>query len=494
MSHALGEAGYPALAYTDEDKLDGDRFSSPYLKPSFDPVLFANSCYIAHLSIVDRQLALQLGAYTDKQAEGSHDWDTFTRFLAAGHTPLHIPEVLYSWRIHQDVDGRKYPFEAVRLRLAAPRPDEAARDSGADRSDFAWNPRRCSAACLTGGCGETRPPRVPITTVVLASSRRPSTSTSSAKDIPHDVVRLDPVGGVPGLARLAARAAESGRLLHVLWHDTRIVDDVWPLEAMGLFELFPDTVMVGGRLHQNGRIVDAGAYFGFGRGCDAPDRGRPLEDPGYHAQAWKPHSVSAVAFDHCVLDSHFAADALVTLVPSGASLDQLGALAGCRGASPEAARHLYAVPLRDTKRRPQQPYSRRGTQGLRDRAWRSDARRPPLAAARRAHVRPAVSFDGARCGCGRARGSGSAAFLRTGARSRSVGAQRSRVPGCPRRGVHRDDQRLRSFSGRAFRRRDPVRARTDSSALRMDRVPGRARQRRGAGAARSIWLGSHACG
>ena len=142
------------------------------------------------------------------------------------------------------------------------------------------------------------------------------------------MVRLDPVEGVPGLARLAARAADGGRLLHILWHDTRIVDDVWPLEAMALFELFPDTVMVGGRLHQNGRIVDAGAYFGFGRGCDAPDRGRPLEDPGYFAQAWKPHSVSAVAFDHCLLDSHFAADALGTLVPSGASLDQLGAWLG----------------------------------------------------------------------------------------------------------------------------------------------------------------------
>ena len=34
------------------------------------------------------------------------------------------------------------------------------------------------------------------------------------------------------------------------------------------------------------------------------------------------------AFDHCVLDSHFAADALGALVPSGASLDQLGAWLG----------------------------------------------------------------------------------------------------------------------------------------------------------------------
>jgi hypothetical protein len=93
---------------------------------------------------------------------------------------------------------------------------------------------------------------------------------------------------------------------------------------MGLFELFPDTVMVGGRLHQSGRVVDAGAYFGYGRGCDAPDRGRPLEDPGYHAQAWKSHSVSAVAVDHCLLDARFAAEALGTRVPSGAPLDQLG--------------------------------------------------------------------------------------------------------------------------------------------------------------------------
>ena len=53
------------------------------------------------MSIVDRQLALQLGAYTDKQAEGSHDWDTFTALPARRPHAAHIPEVLYSWRMHQ---------------------------------------------------------------------------------------------------------------------------------------------------------------------------------------------------------------------------------------------------------------------------------------------------------------------------------------------------------------------------------------------------------
>src|SRR5207248_2539530 len=71
LSQALQRAGYPALAYTDEDKLAEETFREPYLKPHWDPVLFANSCYIAHLSLVDRAIALELGAYTDIETEGS---------------------------------------------------------------------------------------------------------------------------------------------------------------------------------------------------------------------------------------------------------------------------------------------------------------------------------------------------------------------------------------------------------------------------------------
>ena len=327
LSHALRQASYPALAYTDEDNLEGSHFSQPYFKPTFDPVLFANSCYTAHLGAIDRELALELGAYTDPQAEGSHDWDTFTRFLAAGHTPLHIPEVLYSWRIHQtstsgNIHSKPFVYDSQRRVLTK------LLETLAPSGRFRLEP-----SPLFGGMPDwwmrrdATDPRA-ITTVVLASSPGRPPRLEVPKEVPHEVVHLDPAEGAAGLARLAARAAESGRLLHVLWHDTRIVDDVWALEAMGLFELFPDTAMVGGRLHRNGRIVDAGAYFGFGRGCDAPDRGRPLEDPGYHAQAWKQHSVSAVSLDHSVLDPKLALDALSALARANISLDHLGAWLG----------------------------------------------------------------------------------------------------------------------------------------------------------------------
>ncbi len=96
----LRRADYPALLYTDEDKVIGTRFFEPYLKPDWDPVLLLNSAYIAHLGVIDRKKALELGAYTDARTEGSPDWDLFIRFMIAGYTAAHIPEVLYSWRVH----------------------------------------------------------------------------------------------------------------------------------------------------------------------------------------------------------------------------------------------------------------------------------------------------------------------------------------------------------------------------------------------------------
>ncbi|MDI7046710.1 glycosyltransferase, partial [Escherichia coli] len=64
LTSSLKAAGYPALAYTDEDKCDETSYRDPYYKPDWDPVLFAHSCYISHLCAIDRTLALQHGAYT----------------------------------------------------------------------------------------------------------------------------------------------------------------------------------------------------------------------------------------------------------------------------------------------------------------------------------------------------------------------------------------------------------------------------------------------
>ncbi|MGH9583937.1 MAG: glycosyltransferase [Bryobacteraceae bacterium] len=84
LSAWIQNSGFPAALYSDEDKIIGKRFYQPYLKPDWDPVLLANSAYIAHLGVVARDRALRLGAYSDAATEGSPDWDLFMRIMLAG--------------------------------------------------------------------------------------------------------------------------------------------------------------------------------------------------------------------------------------------------------------------------------------------------------------------------------------------------------------------------------------------------------------------------
>ncbi len=92
---------WPTLAYTDEDKLMPDGNSGlPFYKPDWDPILFMNCCYVAHLGVMNREIAFEVGAYSDPLVEGTPDGDAFCRFIGAGHTPVHIPEIVYSWRMH----------------------------------------------------------------------------------------------------------------------------------------------------------------------------------------------------------------------------------------------------------------------------------------------------------------------------------------------------------------------------------------------------------
>ena len=92
-------------------------------------MLFAASCYIAHLIVFDRQQALTLDAYTDRTTEGSHDWDTFMRFMLAQIVPAHIPEVLYSLADARTLDSWQHSVEAI-CRCIAPAGSAEVRGGG----------------------------------------------------------------------------------------------------------------------------------------------------------------------------------------------------------------------------------------------------------------------------------------------------------------------------------------------------------------------------
>jgi hypothetical protein len=293
------------------------------------------SCaYIAHLGALDRRLALALGAYTDPACEGCHDWDSFLRFWLAGHRPVHVPEVVYGWRMHlgstsANANAKSFIYESQRALLgrfvaSRPHPERYAVElNPLFPGTPDWHIRRRPTA-----------PRA-ITTVVLGDADSAAVAQwRGASKYPTQRWLSLPITSDPArLAEIAREAGREGALLRLLWDQLEPVpptDDAAMLwEAVGLFELFPDCAMVGGRLVDGARrIRSAGYYFGYGGGCDSPDEGSRLDDPGYHAQLWQQHSVSAVSSALAVVEPGFLADAIDAHRALPISLAFLGAWCG----------------------------------------------------------------------------------------------------------------------------------------------------------------------
>lgn len=327
MTTMILENDYPALLYSDEDKLRGKEHVLPYFKPDWDPVLFVHSCYIAHLCALDRRIALEVGCYTDPAVEGSHDWDSFTRFYLAGHDPVHVPEVIYSWRMHENSTSENINSKPV---VYASHQAVIRRFLSGTKSPDLYD---VEESPLFGGMPDWRISRrrenaPPLTTVVVTDSPRAELPDIPSSDYPrHEVVQSLKADGLAGLLR-ALKGREG--LVHIVSQDVQIHDPDWGWEALTLMELFPDAVTVGGRIvGRDGLVLHASGCFGFGRGCDPPDRGRPLSDPGYFAIAWKPHSASAVSAQHAVFRADFLIPLLERLIRQGvATLPFLGAWAG----------------------------------------------------------------------------------------------------------------------------------------------------------------------
>jgi len=311
--------GYPPILYTDEDKLIGAHAVQPYLKPDFDPVLLLNSAYIAHLGVIDRKLAIEHGAYADEATEGSPDWDLFTRFYVAGLPAIHIPEVVYSWRMHpdstaDDAGSKPYIHSSQKAVL------KGYLDSTglAPKYDIEYSP------LLKNSCDWWLHRRQvdPLTASLVTLTTGARTATKQILDYPGvSHLSLSPTATLHALAELIPANTD---LLSLVSDDLEIDRHDWLWEALGLFERFPDTVMVGARIRNNaGLITSAGSVLGFGSSAECPDRGRPALDPGYFTQLMKQRSVSAVSSQFAVIKTT-ALRKIAQQSPSNATVVMLG--------------------------------------------------------------------------------------------------------------------------------------------------------------------------
>lgn len=324
------EDGGPALLFTDEDKCrETPAPFEAYHKPEWDPVLFWNSCYIAHLCAVRRDLAIQLGVYTDDNAHGCHDWDTFFRFYVAGHEPVHVPEVTYSWRQHPqscagNIFSKSYIHESHQHVLMR----NLELTAGTRLFELTQSPLFVETPDWWVKRKHIEPQRL----VALYVHRGDASVPAWLRD--HELVGAVAVVHADQLSQAERALAELGDhqpgredLVLVVGEGTEPAGDEWPWEVMAMFERFADTSVVGGRLlDEQGNLWSAGEVAGFGGIVGAPDRGRQPLDPGYFAWLRKQRTVTALHPAFCAVRAGFLTDG-IALDPD-MSFPMLGAWLG----------------------------------------------------------------------------------------------------------------------------------------------------------------------
>ncbi|MDO4183407.1 MAG: glycosyltransferase [Coriobacteriia bacterium] len=101
MVAAIAAYGGPVdLLYCDEDSINEDgRYLLPLFKPDFNRDLEYSNNYIVHMLTVSRY-ALERTQRSGKEMDGSQDYDMTLKALEVARGVVHVPKVLYHWRIH----------------------------------------------------------------------------------------------------------------------------------------------------------------------------------------------------------------------------------------------------------------------------------------------------------------------------------------------------------------------------------------------------------
>lgn len=99
MAEAIAANPEVDLLYSDEDKLDlENRLCHPTLKPAWSADHLLSTAYTCHLTVIRTSLVNRIGGFRSR-FDGSQDYDITLRASESARQVLHVPEVLYHWRI-----------------------------------------------------------------------------------------------------------------------------------------------------------------------------------------------------------------------------------------------------------------------------------------------------------------------------------------------------------------------------------------------------------
>lgn len=118
IAKAVNEHPDAEVIYTDEDKVTTDlkEHFQPHLKPDFNLDLLRSNNYICHFFVASRDLIKRVGGFRP-EFNGAQDYDLILRCTEQAKQIMHIPKILYHWRVHKastadNPASKMYAFDA----------------------------------------------------------------------------------------------------------------------------------------------------------------------------------------------------------------------------------------------------------------------------------------------------------------------------------------------------------------------------------------------
>jgi O-antigen biosynthesis protein len=293
---ATPEADY---VYTDEDKIDrAGRHAGPFFKPDWSPERMRTQMYTCHLSVLRRSLVEEVGGF-DPEFEGSQDWDLVLKVTERAREVLHVPRVLYHWRMLETSAAgggeaaKPWAFEAGARAVQAHcerigLPATVERDTGAS-GVYHLHPRleeEPPVSIVIPTAGQSREVRYEDT-ILVSRCVRSIVETSTYRnyeivcvmDSESDGALADQLRGVAGdrvrtvpydqpfnfSAKINLGAVRSeGEHLLLLNDDMEVITPNW-IERLVMYSSIAEVGAVGGRLlWEDGRLQHAGVGFEHG--------------------------------------------------------------------------------------------------------------------------------------------------------------------------------------------------------------------------------------
>jgi len=285
--------------YTDEDKIDRDgHHSGPFFKPDWSPERMRTQMYTCHFSVLRRSLVEEVGGF-DAEFEGSQDWDLVLKVTERARAVLHVPRVLYHWRMLETSAAgggeaaKPWAFEAGKRAIQAHcdrigLPARAERDE-VDAGVYHLQPElkeRPLVSIVIPTCGQVREiryqPVVLVTHCVRSIVERSSYDNyeivcviddSTPANVPYELeaiagdrlrlVEFDRPFSFSAKINVGAVRSKGEHLL-LLNDDIEVATPDW-IERMVMYSGMPEIGAVGGRLlWEDGRLQHIGVNFEHG--------------------------------------------------------------------------------------------------------------------------------------------------------------------------------------------------------------------------------------